>query len=99
MPTTELLSPPQAAGSPDSRPAAASPTFGDVFAETLPLVGANLVAGPPVVLVAGPWLLFGLLLAGPFALLLTIVVLIGAAAAVVGLLRAILVVLYRLFRD
>src|SRR4051794_25942884 len=55
-----------------------------------PSVGVIAVAGPPVVILAGPWLLFGLVLAGPFAVVLTLVVLLGAAAALVGLIRAIL---------
>jgi hypothetical protein len=100
MTTTELIRPPRASGSPGARPAAAtSPAFGDVLAETAPLVGVIAVAGPPVLLIAGPWLLFGLLLAGPFALLLTIVVLLGAATALVGLIRALVATSYRLFRD
>jgi len=100
MTTTELISPPRAAGPPDARrAAAASPTFGDTLDETSPLVGVIAVAGPPVVILAGPWLLFGLVLAGPFAVVLTLVVLLGAAAALVGLIRAILAGPYRLFRD
>jgi hypothetical protein len=37
--------------------------------EFLPLIGVILVAGPPVILIAGPWLLLALMLSGPFALL------------------------------
>jgi hypothetical protein len=90
MTTTELLEPPRA---PSSLAAGASapPTFAEVH-ETRPLIGVIPVAGPPVIVVAGPWLLLGLMLAGPFALLLTVVVLCGAAAA---LLRPALAVLVR----
>jgi len=50
MTTTELISPPRAAGPPDARrAAAASPTFGDTLDETSPLVpfgtGCRLRAG------------------------------------------------------
>jgi hypothetical protein len=89
MTTTEPIRPPDAA---------ASPTFGDVLAETVPLVGVIPVAGPAAVLLAVPWLLFGLMLAGPFALLATVVVLLAGAAGAVGLIRAILAVPYLLFR-
>ena len=96
MSTTELIRPRRASTSPH---AAASPTFGDVLAETVPLVGVIPVAGPPAVLLIGPWLLCGLMLAGPFALLLTIVALLVAAAAVVALIRAIIAAPYVLFQH
>ena len=67
--------------------------------ETLPLIGVIPVAGPPVIVVAGPWLLVGLMLAGPFALLLTIVVSCAAAAALLRLAVAVLALPYRLVRD
>jgi hypothetical protein len=96
MTSTEPIRPPRA---PSSAVAAASPTFGGVLAETVPLVGVIPVAGPPVVLLAVPWLCFGLLLAGPFALLATVVVLLVAAAALVRLAGAILAAPYLLFRH
>jgi hypothetical protein len=79
--------------------APASPTFGEMLEQTLPLVGVIPVAGPPVVLVATPWLFFGLMLAGAFAVLFTVVVLLVGAWAVVWLIRVILTAPVRLFRD
>jgi hypothetical protein len=100
MTTTELITPSRAPSPPepwsDARPA---PTFGEMVDESLPLVGIVPGYGPPVVLLAGPWLLLALMLAGPFALLVTLVVLLAAAAAVVGLIGAILAVPYVLFRH
>jgi hypothetical protein len=90
MTTIELTRPPDAA---------ASPTFGDVLAETVPLVGVIPVAGPAAVLLAVPWLFCGLMLAGLFALLATVVVLLVGAAAAVRLIRAILAAPYLLFRH
>jgi hypothetical protein len=99
MTTTELIRPP---GAPrpteprgdarrNARPAAsANPTFGETLDETVSLIGVVPVYGPPIVLLAGPWLLFALMLAGPFALLFTFAVLLVAAWALVGLIGAIL---------
>jgi membrane associated rhomboid family serine protease len=69
-----------------------------MLAEILPLVGAVPVYGPPVVVVAGPWLLLALMVAGPFAVLFTLVVLVAAAAALVGLIGGILAAPYLLVR-
>ena len=67
--------------------------------ETLPLVGAVPVYGPPVVLLAGPWILLALMLAGPFALLVTFVLLLAAAAALAGLIGVILAAPFLLVRH
>jgi hypothetical protein len=108
MTTTELTSPPRAPSPLEprsderrsARPAAfADPTVGESLDETLPLIGAVPVYGPPVVVVAGPWLLLSLVLAGPFALLVTIVVLLAAAAALAGLIGWILAAPYLLVRH
>jgi hypothetical protein len=90
MTSTELTRPPDEA---------ASLTFAGVLAETVPLVGVIPVAGPAAILLAVPWLCFGLLLAGPFALVATTVVLLVVAAALIRLIRAICAVPYRLFRQ
>jgi hypothetical protein len=71
----------------------------DMLDEILPLVGAVPVYGPPIVLLVGPWLLLCLMLAGPFALLVTIVVFLAAAALVVALIGAILAAPYLLARH
>jgi hypothetical protein len=107
MTTTELITPPRASRPPepwsdaprDARPAvSADPPLGEMLAETHPLIGVVPVAGPPVVLVAGPWLLLALMVAGPFALLFTFVLLLVAAAALVGLVGAILTAPFLLVR-
>jgi len=60
------------------------------LAELTPLVGAIAGEGPPVIFLAGPWLFLGLMLAGPFAFLVTLVVaMVVAAAAVAALVAAI----------
>jgi hypothetical protein len=82
MDTTELITP----------PAGERPAFGELVAETAPLVGAIAGYGPPVIFLAGPWLLLALVLSPPFALLLTFVVLLLAALAVVAALTAAIVV-------
>jgi hypothetical protein len=53
------------------------------------LIGAVPVEGPPAILLAAPWLLLALVLAGPFALLFTFVVALLAAALVIAALAAI----------
>jgi hypothetical protein len=108
MTSTELIRPSRAPSPPerwsdarhDAHPAAsADPTVREMLDETLPLVGAVPVYGPPVVVVAAPWLLLVLMLAGPFALLVTFVVLLAAATVLVSLIGAILAVPYVLVRH
>jgi hypothetical protein len=77
----------------------AEPTVREMLDETLPLVGAVPVYGPPVILLAGPWLLLVLALAGPFALLLTFVALLATAAVLLALIGAILAAPYVLARH
>jgi hypothetical protein len=106
MTATVLITQPRASGPPewndeclDARAAAsADPTFGETVDETVPLVGVVPLYGPPVVLLAGPWLLLSLMLAGPFALMVTFVVLLAAAATLVGLVAAALAAPYLLVR-
>lgn len=76
----------------------ADPTLGETVDETVPLVGVVPFYGPPVVVVAGPWLLLSLVLAGPFAVLVTFAALLAAAAALVALIGATLVAPYLLVR-
>ena len=65
-------------------PTASGPrTRGDVLADVLPVIGTVYVAGPPVFLAWVGIVLFALMLAGPFALLVTLVVAVAAAAALV----------------
>jgi hypothetical protein len=54
-----------------------------MFDEIVPLIDVIPLYGPPAVFLAGPWLLFGLVLAGPFALLMTIVIALLAAGLLI----------------
>jgi hypothetical protein len=76
-----------------------SPTFGDLVTEVVPLSDTVFVAGPPVLLAWTGTVLFALMLAGPFALVVTLVVALAAAAAVVALAGAILATPYLLIRH
>jgi hypothetical protein len=89
MDTTEPLSP----------TASGPPALGDLLAEVLPVVGTVFVAGPPVLVAWAGTVLFALMLAGPFALLVTLVVALAAAAALVMLAGAILATPYLLIRH
>jgi hypothetical protein len=90
MNTTELIRPP------------AEPTFGERVAEIVPLVDVIAGYGPPVIFLAGPWLLLGLMLSAPFAVLLTLIAAMVLAAAVLvavaAAIYAILTAPYRLMR-
>jgi hypothetical protein len=79
-------------------PVSKQPTAGPMLDESLPLIGVIPVAGPAAILVAGPWLLFALMLAGPFALLVTLSAVLVAVAALIGLIGAILAAPYLLVR-
>jgi membrane associated rhomboid family serine protease len=76
----------------------AKSTFRELFDEIEPLIGIGPVYGPPVVLLAVPWLLLVLMLAGPFTVLITFVVLFAAVAALAGLIGAVLVTPFLLVR-
>ena len=75
------------------------PTVGTILDETLPLIDAIPLYGPPVVFLAGPWILFALLLTGPFALLMTIVIALLAAGLVIVAIAAIVASPYLLVRH
>lgn len=101
MKTIELITHPDSSGAVDPRSdprGLEPPSRGEMLGEIVPLIGTVAVAGPPVVLLAGPLVLLALLLAGPFAVLLTLVVLLVAAIAVVALIAAILASPYLLVR-
>ena len=89
MNTTERITP----------TASGPPTLGDQLAEVLPIVDTVYVAGPPVLVAWAGTVLFALMLAGPFALVATLVVVLLAAAAVVTLAGAILATPYLLIRH
>jgi hypothetical protein len=89
MSTTEPISP----------TASGPPSLGDQLADVLPIIGTVYVAGPPILLAWAGTVLFALMLAGPFALLVTLVVVLVAAAALVALAGAILATPYLLMRH
>lgn len=81
-------------------PTASGPrTLGDMAAETVTLVGAVFVAGPPVLVAWAGTVLFALMLAGPFALLVTLAVALAAAAGLVILAGAVVATPYLLIRH
>ena len=84
---------------PISTTASGPQTLDDLRTEVLPLVDTVVVAGPPVLLAWAGTVLFALMLAGPFALLATFVVVLVAAAALVTLAGAILATPYLLVRH
>jgi hypothetical protein len=79
--------------------ASGPPTRGDQGAEVLALLDTVFVAGPPVLVVWAGTVLLALMLAGPFALLVTLVVVFVAAAALIALAGAILATPYLLMRH
>jgi hypothetical protein len=81
-------------------PTASGPrTLGEQLADVLPVIGTIYVAGPPVLVAWAGTVLFALMLAGPFALLVTLVAVLAAAAALVTLAGAILASPYLLIRH
>jgi hypothetical protein len=105
MSTTELITQPRASSPPEPSSGerdddrSAYPTFAETVDETLPLVDVVPLYGPPVVLLVGPWVLLSLTLAGPFAVLVTFVVVLAALAAIAALIGAIIVAPYVLARH
>jgi hypothetical protein len=78
--------------------ASGPPTFRDMLDDVLPVIGVVFVAGPPVIFLAGPWLLLVLMLSGPFALVVTFVVVGLLAAALLATLGALVVAPFVLVR-
>jgi hypothetical protein len=75
-----------------------TPDLASLLGETIPLLGAVAVAGPPVLFIAAPWLLFALLLSGPFAVVLALLAALVAAAVLIAFVVAILASPYLLRR-
>jgi hypothetical protein len=75
------------------------PSVREMLAEIGPLVGVIPVAGPPLILLVGPWVLFALLVAGPVTLLLTIVIFLLAVRLLIVALAAIVASPYLLVRH
>lgn len=79
--------------------ASGPPTLGDQLAEVLPVIDTVYVAGPPVLVVWAGTVLFALMLAGPFALVVALALALAAAAALVTVAGAILATPYLLIRH
>jgi hypothetical protein len=89
MTTTELIGPPDAASE--------RPARDGMLEEIVPLIDIIPGYGPPILL-AGPLVLFALALAGPFLVLLTLVLLLAACVFLVALAGAIVASPYLLVR-
>ena len=89
MKTTEPISP----------TAYGPPTPGEMLADIVPVIDTVFVAGPPVLVMGAGTVLLALMLAGPFALLVTFLLVLIAAAAVVALAGAILATPFLLVRH
>jgi hypothetical protein len=87
------------AGAPSDPQDRIPPSPGAMLEELVPLVGVIPVAGPPAILLAGPWIFFALMLAGPVALLLTIVVAMLAAGLLIAAIAALPFLLVRYLRS
>ena len=84
------------------RPASASAersTRGDLFHTAAPLIDAPAFYGPPVIFVLGPWLLLVLLLIGPFAAMVTVVIAMAVVAGLLAVLVAVIASPYLLIRH
>jgi len=79
--------------------ASGPPHLGDAAVEIVPLVSTVFAAGPPVLLMWVGTVLFALLLAGPFLLIVTVVIALVAVAGVLMLTGAILASPYLLIRH
>jgi membrane protein implicated in regulation of membrane protease activity len=62
------------------------------------MIDAPAFYGPPVIFVLGPWLLMVLLLAGPFALFLLVLLALAAAAGLIAVFVAMIASAYLLIR-
>lgn len=75
------------------------PTWGQVFDETAPRIAAPAFFGPPISFVLGPWLLLVLLLIGPVALVLTLLLVLAVAAGLLAAFAAVIASPYLLIRH
>jgi hypothetical protein len=82
-----------------SSTASAPRTLGDMLTDIVPVLATVWVAGPPVLVAWAGTVLLALMLAGPFAFLVTLIVVLVAAAALVTLAGAILATPYLLIRQ
>jgi hypothetical protein len=73
--------------------------WAEIFAETVPIIDAPACYGPPVTFVLGPWLLLVLLLIGPFALIVTVLLVLAIAAGLLAVCVAVIASPYLLIRH
>jgi hypothetical protein len=67
--------------------------------EIVPVIGVIPAAGPPAILLAGPWILFALVIAGPAALLVMGAIILLAAGLLIAALAALAAAPYLLVRH
>jgi hypothetical protein len=77
----------------------ASPTGADMLDEAESLLCTMALYGPPVIFLVAPWLLLGLVLIGPFAVLVALVVALFAAVALVVAIGALLATPFLMIRK
>jgi hypothetical protein len=75
------------------------PTFAEMVADIVPVIGVIFVAGPPVIFIAGPWLFLVLMLSGAFAVLVAFAALWVVAAVLLTTLAAMFATPYLLVRG
>jgi hypothetical protein len=75
------------------------PTFGELLRRVLPGIFFIPLAGPPVILLLGPWLLLVLLLIPPAAFLITIALVLAVGAGLLAGLGALIASPYLLVRH
>jgi hypothetical protein len=71
----------------------------ETFAETAAVIAAPAIYGPPVSFILGPWLFLVLLLAPPFALLFTILLVLAVAAVLLTVAGLVVASPYLLLRH
>jgi hypothetical protein len=88
------------AAHPHDRPAASErPTVSELLQRVVPGIFFVPLAGPPVILLLGPWLLLVLLIIPPAALLITLVLVLAVGAGVLFALGALIASPYLLVRH
>jgi hypothetical protein len=74
------------------------PTVAEMLGECVSLTCVVALYGPPVIFLAAPWLLLGLILSGPFAVVLTLLAAVLVAAALVAAIGALVATPFLLIR-
>lgn len=74
-------------------------TIAESLADIVPVIGVIVVAGPPVIFIAGPWLFLALMLSGPFAVLVAFAALWVVATVLLTTLAGMVAMSYLLVRG